>query len=144
VRLWRISNFVDLSGQGGLFVEGRWHVRGVPVVYCADHPSTALLEILVQTTRQAVPESYQLIEIHAPDDIAIFEPANPDALAQPQRLTRQQGMDFLSNNRSVLMRVRSAVMPRADNYLINPLHPDAGRISIQNVQRYPFDTRLIA
>ena len=114
------------------------------MVYCADHPSTALLETLVQTTRQAVPESYQLIEIDAPDDIAIFEPANPDALNQPPDQTRRQGMDFLSNNRVALMRVRSVVMPRADNYLLNPLHADAGRILIQNVQRYPFDTRLIA
>ncbi len=144
MRLWRIANFADLSGRGGLFVEGRWHALGVPVVYCADHPSTALLETLVHTTRQAVPESYQLIEIDAPDDIAIFEPANPDALNQPQDLTRQQGMDFLSNSRAALMRVRSAVMPRADNYLLNPLHADAGRIPIQNIQCYPFDTRLIA
>jgi hypothetical protein len=103
-----------------------------------------LLEILVQTTRQAVPDSYQLIEIDAPDNLAIFEPANPNPLNQPQHLTRQQGMDFLSDNRAALMRVRSVIMPRADNYLINPRHADASRILIQTIERYPFDTRLIA
>lgn len=26
--LWRISNYPDLSGKGGLEAEGRWHSRG--------------------------------------------------------------------------------------------------------------------
>ena len=45
--LWRISNYPNLDGTGGLYVSGRWHSKGHPVVYCTLNPSTSLLEILV-------------------------------------------------------------------------------------------------
>ncbi|HXH47142.1 MAG TPA: RES family NAD+ phosphorylase [Bradyrhizobium sp.] len=47
MRIWRISNFDDLSGIGGLKTDGRWHDRGRHVVYAADHPASALLEVMV-------------------------------------------------------------------------------------------------
>jgi RES domain-containing protein len=47
VFLWRISNHALLAGDGGLRVSGRWHTRGKRVVYCAENPAAALLEILV-------------------------------------------------------------------------------------------------
>jgi RES domain-containing protein len=48
--LWRISNFVDLSGEGGLGASGRWHTEGRLVVYLADCPAGALLERIVHMT----------------------------------------------------------------------------------------------
>jgi RES domain-containing protein len=54
MRIWRISNFADLSGRGGMLIDGRWNRRGTPIVYCTDHPSTALLEILVHATRETM------------------------------------------------------------------------------------------
>ena len=45
MRLWRISDFADLAGEGGLLVSGRWHSRGRRIVYLSDHPATALIEI---------------------------------------------------------------------------------------------------
>ena len=48
MELWRISNYADLSGAGdGLLAAGRWHTRGRRIVYLADHPASALLEMLV-------------------------------------------------------------------------------------------------
>jgi RES domain-containing protein len=47
MRLWRISNYADLSGEGGRRAEGRWHERGRPVVYLAEHAALALLETMV-------------------------------------------------------------------------------------------------
>jgi RES domain-containing protein len=46
VRIWRISIYGDLSGRGGLLSAGRWNPRGLPIVYAADHPATAMLETL--------------------------------------------------------------------------------------------------
>jgi hypothetical protein len=34
-------------------------------------------------------------------------------------------------------------MPLARNYLLNPRHPDAARIVVANIYRYPFDSRLL-
>src|ERR1700710_2443183 len=76
MELWRISNYADLKGIGGLRASGRWHFAGQPVVYLAEHPASALLEILVHqqlSHSEHVPDSYQLLRIEVPDDIAIAE-----------------------------------------------------------------------
>ena len=68
VTLWRISQHADLSGVGGLYARGRWHSRGQPVVYLADHPASCLLEMLVQGARlDALPAAYQWLRVDAPD-----------------------------------------------------------------------------
>jgi RES domain-containing protein len=70
--LWRISKYADLSGRGGVSIEGRWHRKGTPIVYCSDHPSTALLEVLVHLQPQQIPPSFQLIKIKCPDHVSIL------------------------------------------------------------------------
>jgi len=37
--LWRVSRHRDLAGAGGLRAPGRWHERGLPVVYLAETPA---------------------------------------------------------------------------------------------------------
>ncbi|OCW57109.1 hypothetical protein AWJ14_08165 [Hoeflea olei] len=53
------------------------------------------------------------------------------------------GTALLQDRRFPLIRVRSAVMPAAWNYLINPLHPDCADIAIAETIEYPFDSRLL-
>ena len=57
MELWRISNYADLSGIGGLRAAGRWHSQGRRIVYLADHESSALLEMLVHMDRDLMPAS---------------------------------------------------------------------------------------
>jgi len=73
VRLWRISNYSDLSGPGGLKASGRWHEKGRHVVYTSDHPASALLEAMVhlEIDFEDLPDTYQLLEIDVPDDDGI-------------------------------------------------------------------------
>jgi RES domain-containing protein len=142
VRIWRISKFADLSGRGGLIGSGRWHARGTLIVYCADHPSTSLLEILVHATRETVPDFYQLIEIDVPDTLSIGELNLEDGWQTDVSRSRTAGSQTMQANRFAVIRVPSVVMPKASNYLINPLHPDAGKISIVETTEYPFNSRL--
>ncbi|AVT78400.1 hypothetical protein RPPS3_43380 [Rhodopseudomonas palustris] len=58
MELWRISNYADLTGTGGLRASGRWHSRGRRIVYLADHPSSAVLEMLVHMDREFLPATY--------------------------------------------------------------------------------------
>ena len=143
MRVWRISNFADLSGEGGLLIEGRWHFRGTPIVYCTDHPSTALLEILVHATRYTVPDYYQLLEIEVPDDIETFAPTIAMNWDRDADETRRIGARFIADGIFALMNVPSVIMPKARNFLLNPAHADAGQIRIVETYRYPFDSRLI-
>jgi RES domain-containing protein len=90
MRIWRISNYADLSGRGGTMGEGRWHRKGVLITYCADHPSTALLEILVHATRWTVPDVYQLIEIDIPEDVPVLDGILPGGWENDQRVQAQR------------------------------------------------------
>jgi len=143
MRIWRISNYADLSGRGGTLVDGRWHRKGIPVVYCTDHPSTALLEILVHATLSTIPDTYQLIEIDVPDDVAVADADLPENWRDDQGATREIGTAFLDRREAALLRVPSVVMPKAENLLLNPLHETARRIAIAATYRYPFDSRLL-
>ncbi len=143
MRLWRISEFTDLSGDGGLYHAGRWNEVGTAVVYCSDHPSTTLLEILVHTDREDVAPTYQLLEIDAPDSLKIFLPELPRDWANSYSKTQMIGNNFLLDLEYALMRIPSMVMPQASNFLLNPAHPGAAEFRITESWRYPFDSRLL-
>src|SRR5260370_41555641 len=74
--LWRISNFADLKGIGGLRAPGRWHFAGQPVVYLAEHPAGALLETLVHQEiggTADLPDTYRLLKVEVDDSVSIAE-----------------------------------------------------------------------
>jgi RES domain-containing protein len=80
--LWRINNYADLSGTGGLLHHGRWHHRGRPVVYLAQSAAGALLEALVHVEAGSpgeLPKSYRLLEVELPDSASITSVAPPTA-----------------------------------------------------------------
>jgi RES domain-containing protein len=146
--LWRISNYADLSGAGGLLHAGRWHHRGRPVVYLAESPAGALVEALVQVQASSpaeLPATYQLLEVEVPDGAVTEEPPAPlpsDWRKRPD-LTRTLGSDWLGAQRSLLLRVPSAVVARSFNRLLNPMHPQAAACRVLSSARHPFDGRLL-
>jgi RES domain-containing protein len=71
MEIWRISNYAYLSGIGGVRAAGRWHSQGMRIVDLADHPSSALLEMLVHMDRDLIPPTYQLLRIVLPLGIVI-------------------------------------------------------------------------
>ncbi|TWF57322.1 RES family NAD+ phosphorylase [Neorhizobium alkalisoli] len=141
--LWRISNYADLSGRGGLLAAGRWHRRGNAVVYCSDHPSTALLEILVHVDLDEIPTDYTLLKIACPEGLPVHRLSETDVDLRDLRATQDLGTSLLSSDARCLIDVPSAVMPQARNILINPRHAGADSIRIETAYRYPFDSRLL-
>src|SRR4029078_4714083 len=75
MRVWRIPRqphaAASLTGGGGLYVSGRWHHRGRPIVYTSATPSLAALEVLVQVGPALAPTDLRLIEVDVPEGIAI-------------------------------------------------------------------------
>lgn len=69
--LWRISNYLSLSGEGGLHFSARWHTAGHRIVYLAESPAGALVEALVHLELGAEdwPRSYQLLQADWPDKL---------------------------------------------------------------------------
>ena len=143
--LWRISRHRDLDGLGGLRAPGRWHERGLPVVYLAENPAGALLEVCVHTAANDIPPSYLLLEIAVPANIAMEDVETNSLLpdwAENVEATRAIGSAWLRSGRSALLRVPSAIVPATNNVLLNPVHPKSRLIAITRALEYPFDVRL--
>jgi RES domain-containing protein len=146
--LWRISNYADLSGTGGVLHRGRWHNRGRPVVYLAESAAGALLEVLVHIEAshpRELPRDYQLLEVDVPDAAQVLEAELPpgEGWRKDLTLTRRAGDGWLASASSLLLRVPSSVVGRTFNFLMNPAHEQARACSVVSVARYPFDERLL-
>jgi len=146
--LWRISNYMDLSGEGALGTSGRWHTEGRLVVYLADCPAGALLERIVHLMDRnedgILPRFYQLLLISVPDDFATKELntlAPTDWMERPE-FTRNLGDAWLASLETAMARVPSAIVPRTWNYILNPEHPDAKQVKVEEVIQERFDNRL--
>jgi len=146
--LWRISNHADLKGSGGLRAGGRWHSRGREVVYCAEEPTGALLEALVNVEVESLadlPKDYQLLRIAFPEKVAVEEvplARLPLDWKSAERFTRSIGDEWLAAGRTLALRVPSAVSPHAFNVLLNPRLLEGTGVRVLSKSRYPFDTRL--
>jgi RES domain-containing protein len=144
VILWRVSRHRDLSGKGGFKAAGRWHHAGHPVVYLAETPASALLEVCVHTSANDIPPAFTLLKIEGPDvDCpSIREESLPKDWPGRPEVTRALGTAWLRENASVLLRVPSAIVPETVNFLFNPSHAQASEFRIAQVFSYPFDPRL--
>ncbi|HEY7246941.1 MAG TPA: RES family NAD+ phosphorylase [Xanthobacteraceae bacterium] len=151
MRLWRISNYADLSGEGARRAEGRWHERGQRVVYLAEHPALALLEVLVhlEIDTNDLPANYQLLEVET-EDVPVEEAPREEldrgapGWERDSSISRRYAKQWLAEQQAALLRIPSIVLPRAWNFLLNPTHPDAGRIRIVSAARAEYDRRLFS
>jgi RES domain-containing protein len=147
--LWRISNYADLKGVGGLRAPGRWHFAGQPVVYLAEHPALALLEILVHMEIASVgqlPDGYQLLRVQVGEDLLIAEIADTDVPSdwrQNPEWTRGAGTEWLQTETTAVLKVPSAVVPFAHNFLLNPVHPAADAVQIVDAMQVKHDSRIL-
>lgn len=142
MHIWRVSEHIDLSGRGGDYVEQRWNYRGDRIVYCCEHPALAMLEILVNTDFDTVPDTYQLLQIRVLEGLAAEKAELPENWRDDISISQAFWRDFITENRACILAVPSIIMPFSTNYLINPSHPDHVKLTITGTARYPFDARL--
>jgi RES domain-containing protein len=135
-----VSRFADLSGEGGMHTSGRWHTAGKRIVYASESVALGLLETLAQVEdRLELPPDYQLLKLEA------HETGTPEAWnteLPPLPESRHWGDRWLTAGRSLLARVPAAVAPYSTNWLVNPAHPDAGRLRITETRSWEWDRRL--
>jgi RES domain-containing protein len=153
MRVWRICREPfgadALSGRGGLFASGRWHTRGRPIVYSSESLSLAALEILVHVEKATMPSDLVQIEMEVPEDLGILRidlhtlPKDWRANPVPAALQRL-GDGWLAAGAAAVLRVPSAVIAEESNFLLNPEHADARRITVVSTAEFSFDSRLTA
>lgn len=144
--LWRISQYPGLSGIGGLYGDGRWHTKGRPVVYAAEHPALALVEAMahLDLSIDEVPDTLKLCRIEVDDRLGIHMRTLPAGWQANELMSRKVGDAWLAAREHPLFAVPSAILPHSTNYLINPTHPDvAGGVAEASVEDIWIDRRFI-
>lgn len=141
IAAWRLCRapFAALDGEGARRLGGRWNSPGRPVVYLAEHPALALVEVLVHLDLAAedLPDDYVMLRAELPDD-------PPPQQAVPGAAgPRETGDRWLAQRATPVLRVASVIVPQAANLLLDPLHPAAGLARVVSTEPFRFDPRLL-
>ena len=135
----------DISGTGARLMGGRWNIPGLPVLYTTENISLSVLEILVNTERQFIPHTYQLLKLNIPDNV-IYTTIVKEKLKEQWKddfeYTQLMGSEFLRQKKMLLLKVPSAVIDEEYNFLFNPGHQDFKKLKILSVNNFQFDKRL--
>lgn len=151
--VWRIVShrFADdaWSGEGARRYGSRWNTPGHGLVYTSGSVALAILEVLVNNPGVPISELEERFRlVGAQVDAKLVEELPPADLppgwnATPAgRASASVGDRWFREQRSVALRVPSVVVPREANYLVNPVHPDFGRVVCGEPERLRIDPRL--
>jgi RES domain-containing protein len=152
MRVWRLvpEQWAGgaFTGEGARLNAGRWNSVGTALVYLSSSLSLAALETLVHADPEDLPDRFSAIPVDIPGALRI-EPVDPSSIssdwrrAEPPPALRAFGDDWVKQRHAVLTQVPSVIIPEEHNYLLNPVHPDFGRLKIGAAQPFVFDPRLL-
>jgi RES domain-containing protein len=146
-RLSREKFAIPLSGKGAAIKGARWNSIGVELVYTATNRSLAMAEVAVHFTLATLPEDYVMLTLKAPDDLSIKQLSEEDLPidwhAFPHPVSTQKiGDDFVFENNYCGLLIPSVVTKGDFNLLLNPKHPEFGKVFVSKIERFPFDNRI--
>ncbi|NYT79794.1 RES domain-containing protein [Alcaligenaceae bacterium] len=142
---WASSAF---DGEGAKQFGGRFNSKGNACVYLASSESLAILEVMVHLEENSLLQHYMLYRLAIPAQ-SILQ-LNVEKLPGSWRedpapsQTAAIGDEWLKANASLALAVPSAIVPREENYLINPSHADFQAL-VQTAEPLTFqaDRRLL-
>lgn len=148
---WRLSKARHAAhafdGEGARLEGGRWNSRGIPVVYLADHPALAVLEAFVNLKAAASKIDFVIFRVEIPAEVPLLELAIADLPSRwrvepPTRETMAIGEKWIREGKAAVLKVPSALVPWVANFVLNPRHPLARRVSIGAAEKFSFDPRM--
>ncbi|MBS1526423.1 MAG: RES family NAD+ phosphorylase [Bacteroidetes bacterium] len=128
----------------------RWNLDDQFVIYAGGSRSLSTLELIVHKGFVSPSFKYKVMVISIADEDHLYEhvgqaslPSNwRSMLAYPE--LQQLGSEWYLSNRSLVLKVPSAVIPSEYNYIINATHPDFNKmVSLIRTEDYFWDERLI-
>jgi RES domain-containing protein len=135
------------GGEGARLFGGRWNSPGHAVIYLAQSQALAALEMLVHLEAADALRRYLVCPVSFDD--SLVEAIDPGALPAnwrkdpaPRKL-QSIGDDWIESKRSAVLRVPSAIVAVESNFLLNPAHPDFGKVMIGKGEAFRFDRRLL-
>lgn len=147
LRLWRISQWTGLTGEGGLHAFGRWHTQGRRVIYASEHPALAMIEVMahLRLSIAAIPLTLKLTSIDVLKGARVSKgPDLPDGWQANERTSQAVGDAWLGDERDLLLPLPSALLPHSTSYLVNAAHPQASTHLVEaTIEPFWFDKRLL-
>ena len=134
-------HYPPLDGVGASITGGRWNSPGKHVVYTASCGALAALEYLVHVGTR-VPKGMLLVLLDIPESLPLERTSGwaPSDIAASRRI----GDEWIEAGASPVLQVPSVLVPRQNNYLLNPLHPLFGAIKVIDQNPFAFDSRLLS
>lgn len=145
---WRIADgrFDVFSPIGASLVGGRWNSPGHGVIYASRTFSGAMLECLAHAGIGRVPRTHVAVEIAIAGAVAVEwhdERSLPAGWDEGDlQVARAFGDAWIRERRSAVLVVPSVVARREGNVVINPVHPDFGKIKPGQAEPVLWDARL--
>lgn len=138
------GEFPIFDATGSTIHPGRWNNADTPVIYAAEHYSTAMLEKLAHADGLMPPDQH-FIQITLPRELSyeiVTKDHLPDWAAPDCAAAREYGIRWAAEKRSAVLFVPSFVARVEHNVLINPDHPEYGQIEYTMPRPVWWDRRL--
>lgn len=151
MQLWRLIKTkyaaTAFDGEGARIYGARWNSPGTRVAYASSNSALAVLEVLVHLRNASVLPAYSLVAATLPDAAVetfpvLALPKNWRASPVPPEV-QGIGDEWIRSRRSLALEVPSALVQGGSNILVNPAHPDFAQCSVDSVEPFGFDPRLL-
>jgi len=150
LKLYRIAKekFInDVSGEGARLYGGRWNKTGDAMLYCSEHLSLCVLEVLVHMDYQYFTDEYYFIEAEISEKDIFFLKEIKKINANwrnnpPVSQTQDYGSQWLEKSEKLALAVPSAVLPFEYNILVNPRHSRFTKIKFSKEKLLNLDARM--
>ncbi len=128
-------------------MKGRWNSTGNKVIYAAESIPLAFLENMVRRQGVGFNDDFKIMIIEIPDEVSIELVSVTDLHADwrnPNDYSKCIPIGDLWYNagKFMVLKVPSAVMPEAHNYVINTQHADYGKVKLIDVTNLIPDERI--
>lgn len=149
MKLYRISTsqYVDdLTGTGSKMYGGRWNLKGIPLLYCSENTSLAILEVLVHFDGLTIPNNLELLQLELDQSqIENFSIAKFSRIRKSKDAEfrfKAAGQHWIKNKSSLALKVPSVININEFNILINPHHNNFKMLKKKKKGKLELDERL--
>ena len=150
MELFRISLKQFAKSLTASGYSNRWNRRGQNVIYTASSRSLAALEMITRSKDLIEQHEFKMMVIFVPDNENLFEQVLVKSLPQDWRkpkaysILQEIGSKWITDQRSLLFKIPSALIPQEYSYVINIAHPDFKKnVKLVRVEDYLWDERLV-
>ena len=145
IRKEKYANRLVASG-----IANRWNRDDEFIIYTGSSIALSALELIAHRSAINIDHQYKLLSIKVnadKSDVSEIQLKNlptdwKSVKSYPQ--LQEIGSDWYKNNKSLLLKVPSALVQNEYNYLINTKHPGfSNKVAIYSIENFEWDNRLL-